>query len=88
MPGSNGVGGITLEGKISRYDLSTNKDKSLFLRCSAMTTLVGNSDLFVDIYPNGRTSVKITDNWGNRYSFDGYIVPYQKSRVFKGMTMF
>lgn len=88
MPGSNGVGGITLDGKITRYDLSLNKDKNIFLRCSAMTTLVGNSDLFIDIYPNGRTSVKITDNWGNRYSFDGYIVPYQQSRVFKGMTTF
>ena len=88
MPGSNGVGGITLDGKITRYDITRNKDKSLFIRCSAMTTLVGNSDLFINIYPNGRTSVKITDNWGNRYSFDGYIVPYLQSRAFKGMTTY
>jgi hypothetical protein len=88
MPGSNGVGGLTFDGKLTRYNISSKKNNDLFLHCSSMASLVGSSDLFINVYSNGRASVKITDNWGNRYSFEGYIVPYRKSRVFKGMTSF
>ncbi len=84
--GANGIGGLTFEGKLTRYDITKKKD--IFIQCSALTSLIGNSDLFIDIYSNGRASVKVSDNWGNRITFDGYIVPYNNSRVFKGMTSY
>ena len=88
MPGANGVGGVTFEGNVNRYELSNKTGKFLYLHCSAMTPVVGNSDLFINVYDNGRASARVTDIQGNRYSFEGYIVSYQKSKVFKGMRTF
>ncbi len=84
--GANGLGGITFEGKLMRYDIT--KNKNIFIHCTALTSLIGSSDIFLNVYSNGRSSAKISDNWGNRYTFDGYIVPYNRSRVYKGMTSY
>ncbi len=84
--GNNGVGGLTLQGRVTQYKV--NKSKNIFIKCDMLSSLTGNSDVFINVYPDGRATAKFQDNWGNRYTFDGYLVPAEESRVYQGMTTY
>jgi hypothetical protein len=83
IAGWNGVGGITLEGNITKYQVQQTKN-SINITMNAMGPGLGPVDLFARIGPNGNGRVTISGNWGERITFSGDYVAYENSRVYKG----
>jgi hypothetical protein len=83
IAGWNGVGGITLEGKIQKYQLQESKN-SFNISMTAMGSALGPVDLLATISPSGNGRVTISGNWGDRITFAGDYVAYGESTVYKG----
>lgn len=84
--GYNGVGGVTAEGNISRWKLSSDeKKKSFYLEMSVVTN-IGIYDVFMDIFVDGEASAVISGLRPGRLQYDGRIVPLDESAVYQGHT--
>lgn len=81
--GWNGVGGITLEGKTTKYEVSESKN-AITITLTAIGSGMGPADLLVTISPDGNGRATVSGNWGQRITFSGNFVPSEESRVYKG----
>ncbi len=81
--GWNGVGGITLEGKIGKYEHSSD-NKSVNITMTAMGSGLGIVDIFLSVTGDGNGRVTVSGNWGDRITFQGKYVSLEESSVFKG----
>lgn len=88
LVGWNGVGGITITGRITRYEIDhEKKDKPIFIRMSIQGS-AGMQDLTIWISNNGNGEATIVDMRGNRIRFSGDIVSVEDTRVFKGNELY
>ena len=86
--GYNGLGGITLEGRITNYKLSDKQDKGpIIVTASVITPWLGTGTLRMSISANGNGSATFSDVWGHRITFVGQIENLENARVFEGMTL-
>lgn len=86
--GTNAMGGITADGTISRYEVSRfGKDKSGYTIHIVAMTRIGTYDIFLYISSNTNTDATITGTTSGRLNYHGTLVPLQKSKVFKGMSI-
>lgn len=86
--GANGMGGITTDGTISKFEISrTGKDKSGYSIHVVAMTHIGNFDIFLYILPNAATDATISGNTSGRLNYHGMLVPLKMSKVFKGMSI-
>ena len=88
VSGPNGIGGITLDGNISNYEVKKDKKGNINVSMNVMGT--GISALVnISLYSgSNKASVTITPNFNsNRLTFTGVIVPSSSSRVFKGRSI-
>lgn len=86
-PGYNGLGGVTIDGTITSYEVrEREKDQSINLFIHFSSTAIGHASLSIDIAPDGNASARISDNWGRRVLFRGDFVGLDRSRVFEGMS--
>ena len=86
--GWNGVGGITIKGKITKYQYnSDNKNKPISIRMTIQGA-EGFQDVTMWISGNGNGEAQITDIRGNRIRFTGDVVSLKDSRVFIGNSRF
>jgi len=86
--GPNGVGGVTVKGKV--YDIKKYIDKKGRTNVSMSVSGVGiNAQVDIYIYPgSNRVTATVTPNFNsNSVSFEGTIVPYANSSVFEGLSM-
>ena len=84
--GLNGVGGITLEGRISNYEFTYNEKKgSHFLKYNLQTSS-GTYDVRMSISAGGRADATISSSWPGKLTYVGNIVPPASSRVYKGSS--
>lgn len=88
LVGWNGVGGITVKGKITKYKSDTeNKNKPIYIQLSIQGS-EGFQDVTLWISSNGNGEAQITDIRGNRIRFTGDVLSLEDSRVFIGNTRF
>lgn len=86
--GPNGLGGVTVNGKVSSYEMRTDKRGTLYLSMNVMG--VGISARLDISMPKGtnNATVTITPNFNsNRLTLNGVILPAFKSSVFKGRSI-
>jgi len=83
LMGWNGVGGVTLEGKIGKYEYS-NDGKSVNITMSAMGSGLGIVDIFLTVTGDSNGRVTVSGNWGDRITFQGRFVSLEESSVYKG----
>ncbi len=86
--GPNGVGGITVDGKVSDIKITENKNGSITYSYSVMGT--GISATVKIVLPKGSNSASATvyPNFNsNDITLTGKIVAPQNSRVFKGRAL-
>ena len=81
--GWNGIGGITLDGKIGKYQYS-NDGKSVNIIMSAMGSGLGNVDIILTVSGDGNGRATVSGNWGERITFQGKFVSLAESKVYKG----
>lgn len=82
--GYNGLGGITLKGKINRYEI-TEKKKSYYLRLSTSTSL-GFYDIFMSVGFSGNASATLYGIGSGNLTYTGEIKPIELSRNYVGSS--
>lgn len=88
VAGPNGLGGVTVDGKVSSYEMRTDKRGTLYLSMNVMGTgISARLDISMPKGTNNAT-VTITPNFNsNRLTLNGVILPAFKSSVFKGRSI-
>lgn len=86
--GPNGVGGITVEGMASNVKVSYDRKGRMHFSMDVMGRGV-NASVSISAYPDSnRVSVTVSPTFSsNDVRLDGYLVPYENSRVFEGMSI-
>ncbi len=89
-PGYNGVGGITVEGTITKAELDTIRSKSgtSYNFKVIMLTSMGTFDIFFMISPMGYADATIQGTTRGMLRYNGSLVPIGKSRTYKGTSSF
>lgn len=86
--GPNGVGGVTVEGRVTNIEEKTDKRGNTRLTMSVMGRGVFAAVDITLTYGSNNGMVTINPNLNsNRITLYGKIVPIEKSRVFKGMSL-
>lgn len=85
--GYNGLGGITLQGNISSYNVKTDKRGSV----SVDFIVIGNginASIFITLYPgSNQGSAAVSSNtWSSKLTYNGYFFLRDDSDVYKGMA--
>lgn len=87
--GTNGVGGVTVDGRITKYDVKENKKANsgavVILHVSGTA---GHANVMIHVSPNGMASATLSGIDGTRLTYHGDIVALEQSRVYKGTTLF
>jgi hypothetical protein len=86
-PGPNGVGGSTIEGKITKYyvkEKTGKKSTSYFISVYLLTSF-GSFDIFINTFDNGVAEATLGDNRGNKINYYGRLLSKEESRIYKGM---
>jgi hypothetical protein len=87
--GANGMGGVTTDGNITNWKesrIGKNEDKGYYIKMTTMTSF-GIFDIYFMISPSSVTDARVRGNWGGEIRYEGKIVPLNKSRVFKAMSL-
>lgn len=86
--GYNGVGGITVDGKVTMYELTViegKRGKSYSLMLNVMSTL-GIFDITLMVSQSGYTDATIRSISSGQLKYTGNLVPIGISRVYKGQS--
>lgn len=88
VSGPNGLGGVTVEGTFSDYELKKDKKGNISLALNVMGTGI-SARVDITLYKgSNKATVSITPNFNsNRMTLNGVIVPIEKSSVFKGHSL-
>lgn len=87
--GWNGVGGVTIDGKITQYEVKEGKEKSspvLNLRFQGRGA--GSASINVTVNSSGQASARVSGDFGERITFSGMIKSLEDSSVYKGQSLF
>jgi len=86
-PGFNGMGGITLEGRITDYKYELGDGNvPITIMASVSMNGAGFGTLRINVSANGSGTATYQDNWGGRVTFVGTAGDPAHSRVFEGMS--
>jgi uncharacterized protein YdeI (BOF family) len=85
--GYNGVGGVTMDGRVQNYEYTTDKKGIIHLDFQIATSL-GTIFVSMTIMPQtSHADANITGTGGKKLYYTGDIVPPEKSRVYKGSSI-
>ena len=88
-PGFNGMGGITLNGRLVDYEVNEGKNnRPVRVTAQVSTIAAGHGTIQMTIGSDGNATGTFRDNWGNRITFTGRISNLENSRVYEGMSLF
>jgi hypothetical protein len=82
--GYNGVGGLTVEGRISKYTVNADKKRKSFTVTWNMSSTVGFYNVSMNVSASGRATATLTGNTSGRLVYDGWLIPGSESRTFTG----
>lgn len=89
--GFNGLGGITLRGKINTLELNREGKNGFYNIIINATGNAGNMTIVMSVSSTGETATaRVSTNWGNRIEFSGRLVPWTGTGrgVYKGQELF
>jgi len=84
--GANGVGGVTAEGRVSKYELSTDKKNNHTIKIS-MSSSLGFFDIVIYVSSSGNADADLRGNYSGSLTFSGKIISLKETRVYKGSSM-
>ena len=84
--GWNGVGGITLDGKVRDYKVVEREGSLPSISFSMNGVSVGNVTLNVSVNSHGMATAVVNGNWGERITFRGQFRSLSESSIYKGNT--
>lgn len=86
--GYNGVGGVTIEGKISKWNLSKDDKRHTILLELGIMGSTGIYDVLLNINSDRKTSAALTSLSYGRLDYIGDLVSLENSRVYKALTTY
>lgn len=87
--GWNGVGGVTVDGQVTKYEIKEGKENSsptVNLRFQGRG--VGAAMINVSIDTSGQATARVNGDFGDRITFSGIIRSLEESSVYKGQSLF
>jgi len=87
--GWNGVGGITMDGKVTSYKIiegKKNNDPSVNL--SFQGRGIGSANIVIAINSSCQANAKVSGDFGDRITFSGILKSMDESSVYKGQSLF
>lgn len=83
--GQNGVGGVSVRGNITKYEVNKNEKKGTFFITLFVSSALGSFDIRLDCNADGQiANAKVQGNSSSRVQYRGIIVPVSQSSVYKG----
>jgi hypothetical protein len=83
--GYNGVGGATVDGRITSYKYqATGRKKDAYSVMINFMSSLGTYDITLMVSPNGSADATIRGNWSGSLNYHGRLVPLPMSRIYKG----
>jgi len=82
--GMNGVGGITVEGRVTNYKYTFNEKSASYNITYNINSSSGTYDITLSVFSDGRADATVRSNWPGQLNYSGYVVPPSRSKVFKG----
>ena len=83
----NGLGGVTVQGDILGVQTSVDKDGNVYCNFSIQGSAISATVSLTLTAGTNQASATVNPNFaGQSLTFDGYLVPYDRSTVFQGMT--
>ena len=87
--GYNGVGGTTLEGRISEYKVRTiGKKKEAWSVSWTLSSTLGTYNISLTVSANGNADASIRSNWPGNINYHGNLVPISRARIYKSSTTY
>lgn len=83
-PGYNGVGGVTTEGQISNYRVSSDDKRLNHTVMFTTTTNIGTYDVILRVSADASATATITGMTRGSLTYRGNLVAPYNSKVFKG----
>lgn len=86
--GLNGVGGITVDGRVTKYELKTREGKkgNSYYLLIFITSSLGNYDISLNISSSGNADATVRGTVSGQLRYYGELVPPGLSRVYKGRS--
>ena len=85
LVGWNGVGGLTVEGRVTKMEIKAKEGQATFTVNAAVQNRAGGLvTMLFRVQPSGRAMVTMNGNFGDILKFEGMIVPLDESMVYKG----
>ncbi|MCU0410037.1 MAG: DUF4251 domain-containing protein [Bacteroidales bacterium] len=87
--GYNGVGGITVKGKITSFKVKQEGKHGTYNIVMNTLSSSGNLTIMMNVNVTGENaSAVVSSTWGGRVEFNGNLVPLQGSKIHKGSETF
>lgn len=88
ISGPNGLGGVTVDGMLSDYQVKEDKKGNVYVSMNVMGTGI-SARVDITLFGGGHNAtVTISPNFNsNRLTLNGVILPACKSNVFKGRSL-
>ncbi len=87
--GWNGVGGVTIDGKITKYEINEGKQNSsptVNLRFQGRG--IGSAIINITVNSSGQATARVSGDFGDRITFSGILKSIENSSVYKGQSLF
>ncbi len=85
LVGWNGVGGVTIDGRITKMEVRTKaEDIGFTINAAVQNKGGGLTTMLFRVNADGNARVDMNGNFGEKLSFQGFIVPLNESTIYKG----
>ncbi len=84
--GINGIGGVTVEGRITSFKAKRNKKNGSYYVQFNISSNLGMFDIGMNVSANGKASATVNAMSRGKLNYSGHLVPLQTSNVYKGMS--
>lgn len=86
--GPNGIGGVTVQGSVTGYEIQTDKKGTTLVSMNVMGVGI-SAQIWITMYKGSHdASVEILPNFNSeRLTLNGVILPTHKSTVYQGRTL-
>ncbi len=84
--GYNGVGGVTVEGRITSWDVKKREKSGAYYIRINITATTGFYDITFDISSTGMADATVNTNSKHKLHYSGMAVPLSESRIHKGYS--
>jgi hypothetical protein len=85
--GVNGVGGITLEGKVNAWKLVKDSVRKSFWVSWNINTNLGHYDITMNVSASGNATATISGLQAGKLNYDGTLVRLSETRVYQGRAL-